>query len=78
MGNLVLDNKILNTISVLAERLNTSKEEIVKKAVQNYAKKVRTKNRLMKYAGVLETEEADEILDTIYSNRRDKRIETRL
>jgi hypothetical protein len=78
MGNLVLDNKILNTISVLAKRLNTSKEEIVKKAVQNYAKKIRTKNRLMKYAGLLETEEADEILDTIYSNRRDKDIETRL
>jgi|GEM_PF-1692137 len=77
MGNLVLDNKILNTISSLAEQLKTTKEDIVKKAVQNYEKKIKQKNRLMEFAGILE-EEANEILDTIYSNRKNKEIESRL
>jgi 6-pyruvoyl-tetrahydropterin synthase len=78
MGNLVLDNKILNTISSLAKQLKTTKEDIVKKAVNNYAKKINQKNRLMEFAGILEEEEADEILSTIYNNRRNKNIETRL
>jgi uncharacterized protein YfcZ (UPF0381/DUF406 family) len=78
MGNLVLDNKILNTISSLARQLKTTKEDIVKKAVQNYEKKINQKNRLMEFAGILEEEDANEILSTIYSNRQNKEIESRL
>ena len=78
MGNLVLDNKILDTISSLARQLKTTREDIVKKAVNNYAKKINQKNRLMEFAGMLEEKEADEILSTIYNNRHNKDIETRL
>jgi hypothetical protein len=77
-GNLVLDNKLLNTISSLAGQLKTTKEDIVKRAVDSYAKKVTQKNRLMQYAGILAEEEADEILSSIYSNRKSKDIEFQL
>ena len=72
MKNLVLDNKLLNTISSLAGRLKTTKEDIVKRAVNSYAKKITQKNHLMQYAGILAEEEADEILSSIYSNRKSK------
>ena len=78
MGNLVLDSKLLNTISSLAARLKTTKEDIVKRAVNSYAKKITQKNRLMKYAGILAEEEADEILSSIYSSRKSKDIEFQL
>ena len=78
MGNLVLDNKILNTISSLARQLKTTKEDIVEKAVQNYAKKLNQKKRIMEFAGILEEDDANEILSTIYSNRQNKEIEPRL
>jgi DNA-binding protein Fis len=72
MGNLVLDNKVLTTISTLAERLKTTKEDIVKKAVENYEKKLNKKNPLMSFAGILVEEEADNILSAIYNNRQNK------
>ncbi len=75
MGNLVLDNNLLTTISSLAERLKLSKEEIVKKAVNSYEKKVNQENSLMSYAGILDEKEADDILNCIYSSRQNKELE---
>jgi hypothetical protein len=72
MGNLALDNKVLTTISTLAERLKTTKEDIVKKAVENYEKKLNKQNPLMSFAGILDEEEADNILSSIYNNRQNK------
>ena len=72
MSNLVVDNKVLTTISALADRLKTTKEDIVKKAVENYEKKLNKKNPLMSFAGILDEEEADNILSTIYNNRQNK------
>ena len=78
MGNVALDNKILSTISLLAEQLKTSREEIIKKAVASYAKKINQKDSLMKFAGILDEKEADGILNTIYDNRKNKIVEPRL
>jgi hypothetical protein len=78
MGNLALDNNVLTTISALAKRLKTTKEEIVKKAVSNYEKKINQKNRLMKFAGILEEDEADELLKSVYENRQNKEMEFRI
>ena len=75
MGNLVFDNKLLSTISSLAERMKTTKEDVVKMAVNSYAKKINEKNRLMQFAGILEENEADEMLETIYENRHNKEME---
>ncbi len=72
MSNLALDTKVLTTISALADRLKTTKEDIVKKAVENYEKKLNKKNPLMAFAGILDEEEADNILSTIYNNRQNK------
>ena len=75
MGNLVLDNNLLSTISSLAERMKTTREDVVKMAVKSYAKKISEKNRLMQFAGILEDDEADEMLNTIYDNRHNKEME---
>ncbi len=78
MGNLVLDNNLLSTISSLAERMKTTREDVVKMAVNSYAKKVSEKNQLMQFAGILEDNEADEMLKTIYDNRQNKETELRV
>lgn len=78
MGNLVLDNKLLNIISSLAAQLKTTKEDIIKRAVTSYAEKMKQKNRLMSFAGILDEEEADELLNSIYSSRQDKKVEHQL
>ncbi len=78
MGNLVFDNKLLSTISSLAERMKTTKEDVVKIAVNSYAKKINEKNRLMQFAGILEENEADEMLKTIYENRHNKEMEVQV
>ena len=75
MGNLVLDNKLLNIISSMAAQLKTTKEDIIKRAVTSYAEKMKQKNRLMSFAGILEEKEADELLNSIYSSRQDKKVE---
>jgi hypothetical protein len=67
MGSLALDSKLLTTISLLAERLKTTKEDVVAKAVDSYIRKLNPKNRLMQFAGILDEEEADTILEAIHS-----------
>jgi hypothetical protein len=75
MGNLALDNKLLNVISSMAAQLKTTKEDIIKRAVTSYAEKMKQKNRLMSFAGILDEKEADELLNSIYSNRQDRKVE---
>lgn len=58
MGNITLDNNILEAISLLAENMKTTKENIVRKAVHDYAEKVNQRNSLREIAGIPE-EEAD-------------------
>ena len=78
MGNIALDNKILATISILAKRLKTTKEEIVAKAIDSYVERLNPKNRLMKFAGILNEEEADQILNTIHNSRQNKKTVPRI
>ncbi len=78
MAQLVLDNKLLNTISSLAVKLKTTKADIVKRAVDNFAEEITKKNPLMAYAGILAEDEADEILNSIYRSRKSKNIDVRL
>jgi hypothetical protein len=75
MRNLALDDKLLSTISFLAKRMKTTREDVVKMAVNSYAKKISKKNHLMQFAGILEDDEADEMLKTIYDNRHNKEME---
>lgn len=75
MANLVLDNRVLTTIASLAMRLKMTQEEIVAQAIDNYEKKINRKNRLMSFAGILEEDEADELLNSIHENRRNKEME---
>ena len=58
--------------------MKTTKEDIIKRAVTSYAEKMKQKNRLMSFAGILDEEEADELLNSIYSSRQDKKVEHQL
>jgi hypothetical protein len=78
MAQLALDNKVLATIAMLAKQLKTSSEDVVKKAVDNYAETVKQSEDMMSFAGILDEEEADEMLKTIYENRRNKDFEPSL
>ncbi len=78
MANLALDNKVLQTIALLAKQLRTTREDVVREAVDSYAEKVNKKNPFMKFAGLLSEDEADEMLSVIYGNRRSKEEAPRL
>jgi hypothetical protein len=75
MTNLALDNKLMATISLLAKRLKTTRENIVKEAVNNYAESINQKDKFMSFAGLLNEEEADDLLHSIYNNRQNKVVE---
>ena len=78
MGNIALDNRLLATIASLAKQLKTTKEEIIKNAIASYAEKAQKKNQLMSFAGILDEDEADDMLDAIYQNRKNKDTEIQL
>ena len=73
MANLALDNKVVQTISLLAKQLKTTNEDVIRKAVDSYAEKVNKENRLMKFAGILGEEDANEMLGSIYGSRQSKK-----
>jgi hypothetical protein len=66
---MVID-RILNGEKIMAKRLKTTKEEIAQKTIDSYAERINPKNRLMKFAGILSEEEADQILNTIHNSRQ--------
>ena len=71
-----------NTLLILAsleEALRTSKTDIIEKAVVFYAaKKLKQNNALMRHAGALSNEDADDMLFTIKKDRKNKKIKGKL
>ncbi len=74
METLTVNKKTLITITALANQLNTSQKEIVQQAVNEYVEKIKRKNRLISYAGILEEEEAEALLNSIQNNRLNKSL----
>ena len=72
MDTLTLDKETLTTLNTLANQLNASPIEVVRQAINDYVEKIRRKNRLLSYAGILEEQEADAILNSIRNNRINK------
>ncbi len=77
--NFRLSNRAIITLSLLEQKLHASRTAIVEKALQVYAKKeLPAQNPLLGYAGILNAQEADEILMNIETSKHNKDIETEL
>lgn len=74
-----LSNQATLTLSFLEQKMGTSKTDIIERALQFYAKKkIANQDTLMGYAGILNEKEADHMLDTIKSSRRNKKLGVKL
>ena len=59
MKTIELEPNIKNIISELAHQLQISESEVIQKAILDLLEKIRKKNRLMSYAGIIKDEVAD-------------------
>jgi hypothetical protein len=74
-ANFRLDEAVLKTISILAKDLQTTKTGIIEKAVIQFASSLENKrNSLLQFAGALDSNEADTILNAIQSDKNSKDI----
>ena len=56
-------------LNQLTVELNTTKTDIIEKAINMFAqKRQKNKNNLLKYAGILKESEADKLLESIQEN----------
>ena len=77
--NLRLEESIIFTLNQLANEFNTSKTDIVEKALKFFAnKKQKEKNSLLKFAGILKNSDAKKLLNDIELNKNSKDFELNL
>lgn len=77
--NFRLSKQAITTLSLLEKKMHTSKTDIIERALQSYAKKkIANQDTLMRYAGMLNQQEADDMLENIKSSRRNKRMRVKL
>lgn len=75
--NFRLDTEVVTVLTVLEEKLHTSKTRIVEEAVRLYAKKkLPVKNSLLKYAGSINDEDAAEMLKVIRHTKHNKDLKS--
>ena len=69
--NIRLDESIIFILDNLSKELNTTKTEIIEKAIKMFSKKHKSKkNNLLKFAGALKEKDTNELLDSL----KDKNI----
>ena len=67
--NLRLEESIILTLNQLANELNTTKTEIIERALKLFAKRNQQKqNDLLQFAGILKNNEANNLLNDIKNN----------
>lgn len=72
--NFRLSPQSINLLSILEKKLHTSKTDVVEQALQVYAQKKLTKqNSLLQFAGILDEEEAAEMLAIIKTSRQNRK-----
>ena len=77
--NLRLEESIILTLNQLANELNTTKTEVIEKALKLFAKtKQKEQNNLLQFAGILKNNEANNLLNDIQNNKNTKNIEINL
>lgn len=69
--NFRLSKQTITILSLLSESLKLSKTEIVERALQHYfdIQSVDEHSPLMAFAGIISDDDADGMLDAIYSSR---------
>lgn len=77
--NFRLSEQAINVLGILEKKLHYSKTAIVENALQLYADKELTKQAaILKYAGILNKQDADSMLATINKNKNNKDIQAEL
>ena len=77
--NLRLEESIILTLNQLANELNTSKTEVIEKALKLFSKtKQKEQNNLLQFAGILKNNEANNLFDIIQSDKNNKDFELNL
>ena len=72
METITLTLDIQDMIIDLARQLHLSEMDILRRAIEDYARKIERKQRLMAFAGILTDTEADDLLRAIQSSRVNK------
>ena len=77
--NLRLDENVIYTLNQLSKELNTTKTDIVEKALHLFSKNNQAQhNNLLKFAGTLKDREADKMIEDIKNNKDSKDFEFNL
>ena len=72
METITLTLDIQDVLIDLARQLHLSEMDILRRAIEDYARKIGRKQRLMAFAGILTETEADDLLRAIQSSRVNK------
>lgn len=72
METMTLTLDIQDVLIDLARQLHLSEMDILRRAIEDYARKIGRKQRLMAFAGILTETEADDLLHAIQSSRVNK------
>jgi len=71
--NIRLDENIVLTLEQLSKELNTTKTDIIEKAIKFFSQKnTSPKNALLEFAGVLDKKVAQSMTDTISDSKNSK------
>ncbi len=74
--NFRLSHQAITALSMLEDKMHTSKTAIIEEALQLYAKKVLfPRGEIFDFAGILNDEEADLLLKNIQSSKVNKDID---
>ena len=77
--NLRLDESMILTLNQLAHELNTTKTEVIEKALKLFSKtRLKEQSDLLQYAGILKEDEAEQWLDAVKHDKNHKDFELNL
>lgn len=65
MQSMMIDNELSATVNEIARELNISQQDILKQAIEDYVKKIKKHQALLAFAGILQENEADDLLAAI-------------
>lgn len=72
METITITPDIQGMIFDLARQLHISEIELLRRAITDYARKIRKKQQMMSFAGILSETEADDLFHAIQTSRVNK------
>ena len=77
--NFRFDEKTVVALSVLQKKLHVSKTAVIEKAIHAYVKReLSSQQKLLVFAGILSSEDADAMMDVIKSEKHNKNMDFEL